>query len=655
MKTRKTKKLVSLLACMTMIFVFTIQASAATNPGAVIQEDWKDFRGNQENNAVTSYQVPNTADSAMLYWTSKNGTGWSAAPGSPILVDGYLYFNAGKELVKMDAVSGEIVAKGEMVDRSPFSICPPTYANGKVFVGLSGGIVQAFDAKTMKSLWVYKDELGGQPNTPITYYDNCIYLGFWASETRDAHYVCITVKDENTKKTKEAKKAKWTYTSAGGFYWAGAYACKNFVAVGTDDGQNGNTSQTASLITFNPKTGKVLDKAEGLNGDIRSNVSYDKQTDRYYCTSKGGSLYSMKISAAGKISDLKKLDLGGMSTSTPAIYNGRAYVGVSGSGQFTKYNGHNITVVDLEKWEIAYTAPTMGYPQTSGLVCTAYENTEGCVYVYFFENYTPGKLRYIKDKPGQTELISGTREVVQEGSPETGVADILFTPQGDHAQYTICSPIVDEYGTIYFKNDSCYMMALGSKIEKIEVTKNPTQTTYDIGDPVNLSGIKATAYLANGKTRDISAYVESAESEITEGQTDITITYPYALYNDAGTAEPIFTTVDIKVNSPEVSKANNRAKAAIKASTVKSVKTTAGKKKVAVSWKKVTGATGYQVQRAASKSGKYTTVKTTSAASYTNTGLTAKKTYYYKVRAYKTINGVKYYGKWSSVKSATTK
>lgn len=55
-----------------------------------------------------------------------------------------------------------------------------------------------------------------------------------------------------------------------------------------------------------------------------------------------------------------------MSTSTPAVYNGRAYIGVSGTSQFGAYSGHSITVVDLSAHQIAYRTETMGYPQTSG-------------------------------------------------------------------------------------------------------------------------------------------------------------------------------------------------------------------------------------------------------------------------------------------------
>ena len=74
-------------------------------------------------------------------------------------------------------------------------------------------------------------------------------------------------------------------TQNGGFYWAGAYACGDFVMVGTDDGE----AQCSYLYLLDPLTGKVLDAKSGLDGDIRSTICYDKETDAYYFTSKGGS------------------------------------------------------------------------------------------------------------------------------------------------------------------------------------------------------------------------------------------------------------------------------------------------------------------------------------------------------------------------------
>ncbi len=73
---------------------------------------------------------------------------------------------------------------------------------------------------------------------------------------------------------------------------------------------------------------------------------------------------------------------------------------------------------------------------------------------------------------------------------------------------------------------------------------------------------------------------------------------------------------------------------------------------IKVSWKKVSGATKYQVYRATSKTGTYTKVKETTSLSCTNKGLKDGKKYYYKVRAYRLVGSTKVYGSYSSVVSA---
>ncbi len=73
---------------------------------------------------------------------------------------------------------------------------------------------------------------------------------------------------------------------------------------------------------------------------------------------------------------------------------------------------------------------------------------------------------------------------------------------------------------------------------------------------------------------------------------------------------------------------------------------------VKVSWNTVAGATGYEVYRATASGGTYSLVKTTAWLNWTNTGLTTGRTYYYKVRAYRTVNGSKVYGWYSAVVSA---
>lgn len=73
-----------------------------------------------------------------------------------------------------------------------------------------------------------------------------------------------------------------------------------------------------------------------------------------------------------------------------------------------------------------------------------------------------------------------------------------------------------------------------------------------------------------------------------------------------------------------------------------------------VSWSGVTGASGYEVHRAGTSNGTYSLVSNVTSTSATNTNLSAATTYYYKVRAYRTVSGVKVYSNFSSPISGTT-
>ena len=100
-------------------------------------------------------------------------------------------------------------------------------------------------------------------------------------------------------------------------------------------------------------------------------------------------------------------------------------------------------------------------------------------------------------------------------------------------------------------------------------------------------------------------------------------------YQTASTSKVIYRLV-----SPTISKAKNSASKAI-----------------TVTWKKQSGATGYQVQysRATSFSSAttlYITKNTTLSKKIT--GLVKGKYYCIRVRTYKTVNGVKYYSAWTT-------
>lgn len=74
--------------------------------------------------------------------------------------------------------------------------------------------------------------------------------------------------------------------------------------------------------------------------------------------------------------------------------------------------------------------------------------------------------------------------------------------------------------------------------------------------------------------------------------------------------------------------------------------------KVTLTWKGVDGASGYRVYRSVSKNSGFTKVKeikSSDTVTYTNGGLSCGTPYYYKVRAFRLVDGNYYYGGYSSV------
>lgn len=95
-----------------------------------------------------------------------------------------------------------------------------------------------------------------------------------------------------------------------------------------------------------------------------------------------------------------------------------------------------------------------------------------------------------------------------------------------------------------------------------------------------------------------------------------------------------------------------------KTSSIKNAKSLK-KKQVKVYWKKDSKVSGYQILLATNskftKGKKTVTVKGYKTTSKTIKSLKSKKTYYVKIRSYKTVSGKKVYGAFSKVKKAKIK
>lgn len=82
------------------------------------------------------------------------------------------------------------------------------------------------------------------------------------------------------------------------------------------------------------------------------------------------------------------------------------------------------------------------------------------------------------------------------------------------------------------------------------------------------------------------------------------------------------------------------------------------KKSVSLSWTKVSKGSGYEIYRSTKKKSRFKKIKTISKAKtvkYTNKKLKSGKTYYYKVRAYKKVRGIKIYSSYSKTLRVKTK
>ena len=228
-------------------------------------------------------------------------------------------------------------------------------------------------------------------------------------------------------------------------------------------------------------------------------------------------------------------------------------------------------------------------------------------------------------------------KVLSEMAPSnnTALCTFLLTEPGS---YQAKASISDDYTS--YSLDS----------EAIPVTKRPGAAITKT-EAVNGSSIKitwkavpgATGYIlhrSNSKTGAYTrVYTGSALSRTDTGRTPgIPYYYKVSSYK---TVSGIMYSGDFGPTAVAVA----LAKPATPTAAVSS------KTSVKVSWKKVTGASGYELWRSTSAGGTYSRVYRGTALSFANKSLTANKTYYYKIKAYKLVGTTSYYSPLSAYRS----
>ena len=438
---RITSMILSVCMLLGLVFVPTQAQQTSANGGG--------FRGNAYNSGVTTAKTPTTAEGSGLLWAQKSGN----YAGPPMYANGAIYTYWENKIYKLNKNSGAVEATGTIAldpnnmwaQAFGYTYFPVTYGDGKVYVAIAGGKVQAFDADTLEDAWTYTNadaDSATDAYSPITYEDGKIYIGFykgWGSSAPTA-FTCISTNDG---------KEVWSTTEDGSFEWDGAAVIGDYVVYG---------NQSGSLISRNKNTGELAQTQSVSSTQVKASVTYDN--GKIYTITGDAKLTVADFDLSnGKFSNLKQIDCsqyGPGSTSTPVVYNGIAYVGVG------KYGSGKVVAVDTVGEKVLWSIDEPSYPQGSIVLSNAYEN-EGYLYLYITYNGRPGGINVIKVKA--------------DGSEAEGYE--LFNAAG-YENYCMSSIVVDEEGTLYYKNDSGNVLAvanadkLDDKAKAVEVEKTIT-------------------------------------------------------------------------------------------------------------------------------------------------------------------------------------
>ena len=79
--------------------------------------------------------------------------------------------------------------------------------------------------------------------------------------------------------------------------------------------------------------------------------------------------------------------------------------------------------------------------------------------------------------------------------------------------------------TITYGNKSVEVPVTVSLVERLEITKQPTKTTYTVGEYFDPSGMEVTAYYSDGSSLKTDNYDWSPAGQLTTSDTTITVTY----------------------------------------------------------------------------------------------------------------------------------
>ena len=220
--------------------------------------------------------------------------------------------------------------------------------------------------------------------------------------------------------------------------------------------------------------------------------------------------------------------------------------------------------------------------------------------------------------------------------------DLINTADSDeYSYYSICSSWVSDHPEI-----------IDAKTGKVTRPEKDTMVKLTVKTYYSASFVEETDFFFDpGPLGDNAAYRSVRVMVKGTKQDEVKDSKPAIKPSEPATA-PSTTQPTTKPSTTKNTETVKPKKTSIK-------KLSKGKKKFTVTWAKVSGVKGYQIQYSSDKkfkkNNKSVTVTKQKTTKATVKKLKSKKKYYVRVRTYKTVNGKKIYSSWSKVKSVKTK
>ncbi len=437
----------------------------ATNPGTEhpdVDAAWNGFANGgsgSSTDALTPTTKTDTPSWALnLLTEEQQKAGASASASDPIVANGKVYLVTGASvwngktwnavLNEVDPETGSVVRSLEL-GSSMDTTCRPVIAQGIILIPLSGGYLQAVSVKTFETLW-YSDAFTKQNLSSLTVDGDYVYintLDYWSGNGNDVQNG--TVRRINIHTGAIAGSAS---VADGGYYWSGGLMVNGYYVVGGDFGQ---------VRVYSADLSKLVGSIKLSGGNIRSALTvHDGYI--YAVTRDDGTLHKLTIGSDGSITEAAKVQFAAYSTSTPVFSGKYAFIGgttVSNWKAKAKAKARGLlSIIDLSDMSVKQITKADGEELGFESKGTPLVSTrDGETYVYFTLNGAKGNWPNYTTGGGVYMYKLGDAEATE-----------VFVPGSGYANYCMASVVCDQFGNLYYTNDSGHLFCVKSQAHRVK-------------------------------------------------------------------------------------------------------------------------------------------------------------------------------------------